>query len=101
MASESAAQDYSGPGGIQGGLSDWMSPYEGFRLEFDDVFQSDDKLVFLVRQIATTKHSGVEVETPSASVWWPEAAGQPGWLLPRPAGGLKAAGIDPDRPSRD
>ena len=62
--------------------------------------QLDDKVIFLVRQIATTRHSGVEVETSSASVWWLEDAQirQAGFYLDRRAG-LKAAGYDPDRPS--
>jgi len=99
MASESVTQEYSGPEGFEEAWSDWMSPYEGFRIEFDEVFQEGDKVVFLVRQIATTRHSGVEVETPSASVWWLEEAQirQAGFYLDRQAG-LKAAGLDPDRP---
>jgi hypothetical protein len=100
MASESVTQEYSGPEGFVEAWSDWMSPYEGFRIEFDDVVQLDDKVVFLVRQIATTRHSGVEVETSSASVWWLEDAQirQAGFYLDRRAG-LKAAGLDPDRQS--
>jgi hypothetical protein len=100
MASESVTQDYSGPEGFEEAWSDWMSPYEGFRIEFDDVVQLDDKVVFLVRQIATTRHSGVEVETSSASVWWLEEGQirKAGFYLDRQAG-LKAAGLDPDRPS--
>ena len=102
MASESVTRDYSGPEGFKEAWSDWVSPYEGFRIEFDDVFQLDDKVVFLVRQIATTRHSGVEVETSSASVWWLEDAQirQAGFYLDRRAG-LKAAGLDPDRPSAE
>ena len=102
MASESVTQDYSGPEGFEAAWSDWMSPYEGFRIEFDEVVQQDDKVVFLVRQIATTRHSAVEIETLSASVWWLEDAQirQAGFYLDRRAG-LKAAGLDPDRHSAD
>jgi SnoaL-like protein len=100
MASESVTQDYSGPAGFEEAWSDWTSPYEGFRIEFEDVVQLDDKVVFLVKQIATTRHSAVEVVTPSASVWWLEDAQvrQAAFYLDRQAG-LKAAGIDPDRPA--
>jgi hypothetical protein len=99
MASESVTQEYSGAEGFEEAWRDWLSPYEGFRIEFDDVFQEDDKVVFLVRQVAITRHSGVEVETSSASVWWLEDAQirQAGFYLDRQAG-LKAAGLDPDRP---
>ena len=60
---------------------------------------SEDKLVFLARQVATTRHDGVEVETESASVWWAEDGQirQAAFYLDRRAG-LEAAGIDPDRP---
>ncbi len=63
---------------------------------------SEDKLVFLARQVATTKHDAVEVETESASVWWLEDGliSQAVFYLDRQAA-LKAAGIDPDRPSGD
>jgi len=69
----------------------------------DEVIQLEDKLVFVVRQIATTLHSSVEVETPSAAVWWFEdgRVRQAAFYLDRQAG-LKAAGIgSPDRPPRD
>lgn len=62
----------------------------------------DDKLVFLVRQLARTKHQGVEIETPSGAVWWSR-----GGRLNRAVfyldqhSALKAAGIDPDRQSGD
>jgi ketosteroid isomerase-like protein len=99
MASESVTQEYPGPEEFEGAWNDWMSPYEGFRVEFEEVFQLEDKVVFLVRQIGTTRHSGVVVETPSASVWWLEDAQirQAAFYLDRRAG-LRAAGIDPDRP---
>ena len=101
MVSESAgAQEFRGIEGFKEALSDWISPYASFRLEIDDVVVADDKLVFLARQVATTKHGGVEVETESASVWWVENGliAQAGFYLDRQAG-LQAAGLDPDRPA--
>jgi ketosteroid isomerase-like protein len=103
MVSESMTEDYAGPEGFREAWSDWMSPYRSFRVEFDEVIQLEDKLVFTVRQIVTTRHSSVEVETPSASVWWFEDGRirQAGFYLDRRAG-LKAAGIaSPDRPPSD
>ena len=80
-----------------------MTPYERLplRVRRGDPGQ-DDKLVFLVRQIGPTKHSGVEVETASATVWWLEdgAIRQAAFYLDQRAA-LKAAGLDPDRPSGD
>jgi hypothetical protein len=99
MVSESAVpQEYKGVEGFREALSDWMSPYERFRLEIDEAITLPDKIVFLARQIATTKHGGVEVETPSATVWWIEDGmlSQAVFYLDQRAG-LRAAGLDPDR----
>ncbi len=62
--------------------------------------QLDDRLVFLVRQVATTKHNAVEIETSSAAVWWLEDGQirQAAFYLDRRAG-MTAAGFEPDRPS--
>jgi ketosteroid isomerase-like protein len=97
MVSESVRRDYPGAAGFKEAWSDWMSPYESFRLEFDRVIRADDKLVFLVRQIAKPRDSAVEFEAQGASVWLlqdgeiREAAFYLDWRA-----GLEAAGIDPD-----
>jgi ketosteroid isomerase-like protein len=103
MVSESVSQDYAGVEGFREAWGDWTSPYDGFRIELDEVIRLEDKLVFAVRQIATTRHSAVEMETPSAAVWWFEDGRirQAAFYLDRQAG-LKAAGIaPPDRPPSD
>jgi hypothetical protein len=101
MLSESGvAQEYRGLEGFREALDDWISPYERFRLVIDEAIPLPDKIVFLARQVATTKHDGVEIETPSASVWLLEdgAIKQASFYLDQRAG-LQAAGLDPDRPS--
>lgn len=98
MTSESATQEFQGLVGFREALTDWISPYEAFRLEIDEVIVKDAKLVFLARQVGTTKHQGVDVITESASVWWlrnGKIAQITFYLDKRSA--LKAAGIDPDR----
>jgi SnoaL-like protein len=103
MVSEAVTQDYPGPEGFKEAWEDWISPYESFRIELDEVIRLEDKLVFTVRQIVTTRQSSVEVETPSAAVWWIEDGQmrQAGFYLDRRAG-LKAAGLAaPDRPPAD
>jgi hypothetical protein len=103
MVSEAVTQDYPGPEGFKEAWEDWISPYESFRVELDEVIRLEDKLVFTVRQIVTTRQSSVEVETPSAAVWWIEDGQmrQAGFYLDRRAG-LKAAGLAaPDRPPAD
>jgi ketosteroid isomerase-like protein len=99
MHSESSVQEYQGITGFREALTDWMSPYERFRLVIDETIAEQDKLVFLVRQVATTKHAGVEVETPSAAIWWFTGGriSQAVFYLDQHTA-LKAAGIDPDRP---
>lgn len=100
MHSESAVQEYQGIAGFREALSDWMTPYERFRLAIDEVIVKDDKLIFLVRQLARTKHQGVEIETPSAAVWWSRGGrfNQAVFYLDQHSA-LEAAGIDPDRRS--
>jgi ketosteroid isomerase-like protein len=103
MVSGSQTFDYSGPEGFEEAWTDWLSPYESFRVELDEVIRLEDKLVFAVRQIVTTRHSSVEVETPSAAVWWFEDGQirQAAFYLDRQAG-LKAAGLaSPDHPPVD
>jgi ketosteroid isomerase-like protein len=102
MHSQAAVQEYEGIAGFREALTDWMSPYERFRLAFDEVLVENNKVVFLVRQLARTKHQSVEMETPSATVWWAEDGqiSQAGFYLDQ-AMALKAAGIDPDRPEAD
>jgi ketosteroid isomerase-like protein len=99
MTSEAGLpQEYRGLDGFREALSDWISPYASFRLEIDDAIPMVDKIVFLARQVATTRHDGVEIETSSASVWWLESGAirQASFYLDQHAG-LEAAGLDPDR----
>jgi ketosteroid isomerase-like protein len=102
LTSESETREFRGIEGFREALNDWISPYAEFRLEIDDVIAREDKLIFLAKQIATTKHGGVEMETESASVWWVRDGliRQIVFYLDRQAA-LKAAGLDPDRPSGD
>jgi len=94
------AAEYQGIAGFREGLSDFMSPYEHYRLRIDEVIEGVDSLVFLVRQIGVTKHGGVEVESPGATVWSVEDGmiRQAAFYIDQRAA-LQAAGIDPDRDS--
>jgi ketosteroid isomerase-like protein len=103
MVSESAgSQEFAGIEGFKEALNDWISPYDSFRLEIEDGIAGDDRLVFPARQVATTKHGGVEVETESASVWRVRDGKVPqvAFYLDRQMA-LKAAGLETDRPSSD
>ena len=50
MTSESATQEFPGMEGYREALSEWISPYEAFRLEIEEVIVKDEKLVFLARR---------------------------------------------------
>jgi ketosteroid isomerase-like protein len=59
--------------GIEGFLEswrDWLSPFEHWRLELDDVIESGDRVVTLIRQFGTPKGSTAEVENAGAAVWF-------------------------------
>jgi ketosteroid isomerase-like protein len=101
MTSESTTPtEWPGLQGFRDALTDWISPYESFRLEIEEAIVQEDKLVFLARQVATTKHAGVEVETESATIWWLEDGliTQAVFYLDQKAA-LKAAGLEPGSPS--
>ena len=97
MTSDSAVTtEWHGLEGLRDGLMDWISPYETFRLEIDELIVQEDKLVFLARQVGTTKHAAVEVVTESATIWWLEdrQITQAVFYLDQKAA-LKAAGLEP------
>jgi hypothetical protein len=56
--------------GLMEGWQDWLSPYESFRLEVEDLIESDDVLVTCVRQFGTPVGGGPELEAAGAAVWW-------------------------------
>ena len=98
MHSQATVQEHEGVAGFKEAMTDWITPYESFRIAIDRVLAEEDRLVFLVRQLARTKHQNVEIETPSASVWWAKdgRVTQVVFYLDQ-ATALKAAGIDPGR----
>jgi ketosteroid isomerase-like protein len=59
-----------GVGGLLDGWADWLTPYESYRMEVEDLVQSGDVLVTFVRQFGTPTGGGPEIEAESAAVWW-------------------------------
>jgi ketosteroid isomerase-like protein len=90
------AVEHPGIEGFREALDDWISPYERFRLELVEVIAMEDKVVFRARQIGTTKHGGVEIDTPGVSVWSVDdgQVRQVAFYLDEDEG-LRAAGLDP------
>ena len=69
VAESGVPQEYSGVDGFREALRDWISPYARFRLVIDRAIVREDRILFLARQLASTKHDGVELETASAALW--------------------------------
>jgi ketosteroid isomerase-like protein len=63
---------YDGVPGFREALTDWLSPWEEFRFEVEELITLEDKILLLVRQRGRTRHGGVEVETESGTIWWAE-----------------------------
>ena len=60
---------YRGAEGFSAAWRDWLQPYSSFTAQIEDIVERDDLVVFLARQRAVTRHDGVEIENPSASLW--------------------------------
>jgi hypothetical protein len=86
--------EYRGVNGLVEGWSDWLSPYESFRMEVEDVIESGDVVVVCVRQFGTPMGGGPEVEAEGAAVWWLRDGrlARAEFHLDREAG-LRAAGL--------
>jgi ketosteroid isomerase-like protein len=67
---QSFRTEYRGVAGLIEGWRDWLSPYESFRMEVEDLIESDDVLVTCVRQFGTPVGGGPELEATGAAVWW-------------------------------
>jgi ketosteroid isomerase-like protein len=85
--------------GIQGFIDswfDWLSPFDRWRLEIEEVIESGDRLVTLVRQFGTPRDSNAEVENAGAAVWFIRDArlARVEFHLNREAA-LRAAGLEP------
>ncbi len=62
--------EYRGVNGLVEGWTDWLSPYERFRMEVENLIESGDVVVTFVRQFGTPTGGGPEVEAEGAAVWW-------------------------------
>lgn len=60
---------YPGVDGLERAWEDWGGAFESLRAEAEEIIESDAHVVMLVKQIAVTRHGGVEISQPSAIVW--------------------------------
>lgn len=59
--------------GIEGFIEawgDWLSPFDRWRMELEDVIESGDRVVTLVRQYAHPRGSRAEVANAGGAVWF-------------------------------
>ena len=59
---------FEGVEGLAAAWRDWGEAFENVRAELEQVIESEDHIVLLANQIATTRHQGVEISHPSAMV---------------------------------
>ena len=50
-------------------LAEWLEGFELWTIDVEEVFDAEDRVVAIVRQRASAKHSGPEVEMRFAQVW--------------------------------
>jgi hypothetical protein len=65
----SAESTREGPEGFREGWTDWLEPWQSFRIHYDDLVEKDDRVIALVRLRGVTKHGGVEMEHEAAAVF--------------------------------
>jgi hypothetical protein len=76
---------------------DWLSPFQHFRLEIDEIIDQPDRLVTLVRQYAIPPGGSIEIEASGGAIWTFEGERlvRADFILNRQSA-LDFAGIDPE-----
>jgi ketosteroid isomerase-like protein len=62
--------EFHGAQGLVDSWVDWLSPYESFRMDIEDVIELEDIVVTHVRQFGIPAGGGPELEAEGAAVWW-------------------------------
>ena len=87
-----------GPDGFTRVWEEWMSPFQNFQIEIEEMIPAGDKVVSLVTLSGRTKTGGVEISQAAAAVWTVrnQKLTRAEFHLDRDRA-LRAAGIDPDQ----
>ena len=92
-----APLEFEGLEGLAAAWADYGEAFEAVRAELDEVLESENHVVILVNQVATTRHDGVEI-TPAERRWCSKFAGDRvqrlEFHLDREVA-LRAAGLEP------
>jgi ketosteroid isomerase-like protein len=60
---------YDGLPGFAEAWRDWLEPYSSFHIDIEEMEESEDAVLMLVRQRAVTQRDDVEIEDSSAALW--------------------------------
>jgi hypothetical protein len=90
---------YRGLDGFDRAWRDWFETFERVHADLEDLIESEDHLVLLIRQVATTRHDRLEIVQPSAMLFAFQSNRivRVEFHLDR-AVALRAAGLDPTDP---
>lgn len=69
FVAQSGEMGGTGPEEFYERWTDWLEPWETYRMYVDDVIDRGDSVVCLVRLRGVTKHGGVEMEHEGASIF--------------------------------
>jgi ketosteroid isomerase-like protein len=69
FASPNAEASREGPEGFREGWTDWLEPWESYRIYYDDLIERSDRVVALVRLRGVTRRDRVEMEHEAAGVF--------------------------------
>ncbi len=59
----------AGPEGFREGWTDWLEPWESYRIYYDDIVERGDRVIVLVRLRGVTRRDGVEMEHEAAGIF--------------------------------
>jgi hypothetical protein len=60
--------EYTGVDGLVEGWSDWLAPFEHYRIDVEEMREAGDAVFVTVRMVATPKGSSGAIETDAAAV---------------------------------
>ena len=69
FTARSAESSATGAEGFRERWTDWLEPWESYRIYYDDIVERGDRVVALVRMRGVTKRDGVEMEHEAAGVF--------------------------------
>ncbi len=87
-------QVYEGVEGAETFLSEWLTAWDDWELEVEELHDAGEKVVALVRQRGRSKRSGMQVEMSFAQVWTLRDGMQSRMeMYSDPTEGLRAVGL--------